>query len=1027
MGPGEGRALYRCGGPGLVRAVRHVEVAVPDWPDLTGSSSADVRAWCAWLREVWAVDAVAEAIEHASPDLAREVTAVCSAKAPSARRVRRATLSVGRYLVRMTGRATPFGLFAGVAPVSTSPRVSVRWGTDHRVIARASGPWLAGVIARLESCAQLVERLPLMANNLCRPRGERLVVPQLQAPGSQRTTVVSEVSVRNTVAVQLVMSVASGAPILYRELAEKVSAEFPDATPSAVNGLLLGLLQQRVLISGLHAPSTVTDALGHLIDQLDAVDAADIPQAAEEVRRLKEISHGLERHNRAASTMEARSARTALAERMTDLSGSRRSLAIDLRLDCDLALPRQIERVAEAAASALARLTTHPFGTEAWQRYHTRFFERYGVGALVPVLELVNPGVGLGFPDGYPGTPGEQRPPLSRRDERLAELAQTAALDGQREIVLDDASIAGIAGRDETRARLPADLEICFRVLASSDNDIDRGAFDLEVVTVSRGIDTMAGRFVDLLWPSGREPKRHASVGGALPVQMSFAPLSLRAVDVTRVPEQLPSVLSLGEHRQPGRADVRLEDLVVGCDDERLYLASLTHRQRVSLVLPHALDLRTATPPLARFLLEVGRAQNAVVTGFDWGAARSLPFLPRIRHRRAILSPARWTLDASELAEGGASWRDSFEGWRTRRRLPNLVALTDGDQRLRLDLGHEGHLQLLQAHQQRDGRVVLEEAFDTEAFGWFGGRPHEIVLPLSGSRPSPQRSRSPSIATCVSTREDGYLPGASRWLYIKLYGDPARQNEVIVERLPELWSKWEADPTWWFIRYRAPEPHLRLRVALPDARDFGTAARRVSTWAAFLRSEGLVNDLQFAVHRPERGRWGDGDMMRSAEAVFAADSRAVCVQLAEALPLHLQVLVAAQFVAIATAFHGSVQMGMRWLIEHAGADGAVSAPRDVLTEAVRLADPTDAWSALRAEPGGEAIVRAWTERDRALANYRPLVAEEPCISMDSVVSSLLHAHHMRAFGIEPDHESMCLRLARAAALRWRSHAPRSEQ
>ncbi|KAB2388680.1 lantibiotic dehydratase [Actinomadura montaniterrae] len=1027
MGSGDGRALYRCDGPGLVRAVRHVEVAVPDWPDLTGSSSAHVRDWCAWLREVWAVEAVAEAIEHASPDLAREVTAVRSAKAPSARRVRRATLSVGRYLVRMTGRATPFGLFAGVAPMSTGPRLSVRWGTGHRAIARASGPWLADVIARLESCAQLVERLPVMANNLCRQRGERLVVPQLRAPGDQRRAVLSEVSVRNTAAVQLVVSVASGAPVLYRELAEKVSAEYSDATPSAVDGLLLDLIQQRVLISGLHAPSTVMNALGHLVDQLDAVDAADLPQVADQVRRLKEISRELERHNRAASVEEARTGRTALAERMTTLSGSPRPLAVDLRLDCELALPPQIEREAEVAASALARLTAHPFGTEAWQRYHARFFERYGVGTLVPVLELVNPGVGLGFPDGYPGSPGEQRSPLSRRDERLTELAQTAALDGQREVVLDDASIAGIAGSDETRARWPADLEICFRILAASKNAIERGAFDLQVVTVSRGIDTMVGRFVDLIWPSGREPTRGETADEALPVQLSFAPLSLRAADVTRVPELLPSVLSLGEHRQPGRTDVRLEDLAVGCDDERLYLASLSRRRRVSLRLPHALDLRTATPPLARFLLEVGRAQNAVVTGFNWGSARSLPFLPQIRHRRAILSPARWTLDTSEFAEGDVPWRDSFEGWRTRRQLPKHVALADGDQRLWLDLDHEGHIQLLQAHQQRGGRTVLEEASGSEAFGWFGGRPHEIVLPLRRSGSAPRRSMSSGIAACVSTREDGYLPGASRWLYIKLYGDPSRQNEILAERLPELWSRWEEDPTWWFIRYRAPEPQLRLRVALPDARDFGTAARHVSNWAADLRKDGLVRDLQFAVHYPERGRWGDGDTMRSAEAVFAADSRAVCVQLREARQLHPQALVAAQFVAMAAAFHGSARLGMRWLIEYANAEEVVSAPRDVLTESVRLADPMDSWSALRAEPGGEAIVRAWAERDHALANYRSFVADEPSISMNSVASSLLHAHHMRAVGIGPDHESTCLRLARAAALRWQARAQRSER
>lgn len=39
---------------------------------------------------------------------------------------------------------------------------------------------------------------------------------------------------------------------------------------------------------------------------------------------------------------------------------------------------------------------------------------------------------------------------------------------------------------------------------------------------------------------------------------------------------------------------------------------------------------------------------------------------------------------------------------------------------------------------------------------------------------------------------------------------------------------------------------------------------------------------------------------------------------------------------------------------------------------------------------------------------------------DTVLDSLLHAHHIRAAGIDKPDERTCLRLARAAALTWQA-------
>jgi hypothetical protein len=235
MDPKTGRSLYGCADGALVRAAPYTGLALPGWPDLTGDTPAHVARWCEWLREVWAVEPVAEAVEHASPVLAREVAVVCAALDPGVRRTRRTVLSLLRYVLRMTGRATPFGLFAGVAAARFGPEPVVRWGTDHRAVARADASWITDVITRLESCPELLARLPLIATNVAFVRSGRLVAPfPLQPRAADRAAPV-EVSLRYTPAVRIAVE-AARSPIRCDELAGKLAAGFPTVPPRRSSG-----------------------------------------------------------------------------------------------------------------------------------------------------------------------------------------------------------------------------------------------------------------------------------------------------------------------------------------------------------------------------------------------------------------------------------------------------------------------------------------------------------------------------------------------------------------------------------------------------------------------------------------------------------------------------------------------------------------------------------------------------------------------------------------------------------------------
>lgn len=1024
-----GSPAYRSTGAALVRAAAHPDIDLPPWPDLTEPRDALVPSWVAWLRQVWTNETIVDAISHASPVLAAQVARLCAEEALTVRETRRVIQAVARYTQRLRGRPTPFGLLAGVAPAVFGSRSPSRWGTAHQAVARAGAAWLADVITHLERCPDLVARLQVVANNTMTVRDDRLVLPYQPHARTQGTTAV-EVSLRYTAPVRVAIT-AAHAPIRVEALSAQVCAAFPDAAPATVQGMLAELITRGALITSLRAPSTEPDALAYLLLQLDDVDAGGVAAVADLIRALRDIHTALRRHCTAHGA-DGREARVQVTSRMRALGISvHEPLAVDLRLDASVTLPDEVAREVERGALALTRLSAHPYGTAAWRAYHQRFYERYGIGSLVPVRDVVDPDSGIGFPDGYPGTRADEpRSPLSRRDELLLVLAQLAALDDADEVLLDEELIARLE-LGPPRLRLPPHLEASVRVHAADEAALTRGGFTVEVTSVSRGAGGLTGRFLSVLRPvdaaklaAGLTDLPTAD-NDTVPAQMSFPPLDPATAHVTRAMQILPTVISLAEHRRPNRAVLTVDDLAVGCDGRRLYLAAPDHGHRIEAVGMHALNLRTHTPPLARFLIELGRAQCAQVTAFDWGAAAraKLPILPRIRYGRAILAPATWRLEATELPDRRQpwyAWDDALDQWRARRRLPRVVQLVEADRRLPLDLDESAHRVLLRTHLLTAPRAVLVEAPSPQDLGWCRGRPHEVILTLHATERPPWPPLPTPTPARVIGRDQCLSPAASALLLAKLYGDIRRQDLLLAEHLPRLLNEWEVPPDWWFLRFRDPDQHLRLRIALPDPSAFGPAAERVSAWADDLRRRGLLREIQYATSYPETGRWGSGAAMQAAEAVFIADSHAVLTQLRQPVRPSRQALVAAQIAAIAVAYTGNVDAGMRWLIDYVPPTAPHPVERPLFHEAVRLAHPGDDWAALRAVPGGTAIVDAWKNRDIALAVYRTHLPgpHTDGINSDDVLGSLMHAHHIRAVGIDFDDEDRCRHLARAAALAY---------
>ncbi|MGW5578894.1 lantibiotic dehydratase [Micromonospora chokoriensis] len=915
--------MFQATGAALIRAASYPsDLTLPRWPDV---SAEQPDQWQEWLQQVWALPAFVAAVTHAAPQLAEQIDRVLGGEVVTGARLRRTVEATVRYLLRWTTRATPFGRFAGVAPVQLGRRAKVRWGAAHWGVTNPDGQFIAEHAAQAERDLNMLRSLKVVTNPIGYRRGGSWVVPCGHADGDR----IYDVEIDLTGPIRRATQLAR-APIPFADLTvqmvERTATELPGGTAGAER-LLAAFVTAGVLVSEIRPPVTTADPVAHLSHHIDLPDPGDRVQ-------------------------------------------------VDLRIDCSVTLPPAVVREACEAATVLVSVAPRLPG---WATYHSAFIERWGPGAAVPLHDVLRV---LGFPAGYRGSLRRDPPTLTARDILLAELAQEAALQGCAEVVLDAGVVDRLRG-DDDRPPVPH-TELQFILAAEALWDLDRGDFTLTVVSGARHAGTAAARFLHLLTPSELAlfSDVYAHLPRALPdadaVQISGPPLGSRLAALARAPELLP-VLPVGDFHPDPRWT--LADLCVTGDGQRLWLVSRTTGRPVEPMLLNSLLLPTLQQPIIRFLTEIPIAWTAPCVPFDWGRCWNLPFLPRVRKGRSILHPARWVTTAAALpgrAEPWQRWQSAWQRHREQQRLPADVLIGNDDARLRLNLDDSAHLALLRRHLDRHKTATLTEA--PGPAGWINGRPAELLLTLT--RTPPLHDPPPRIARPACTVQ--HRPGQSLWLDVRVTG----QAEYI---LADLSDDPDAFPAgWWFLRYPEPEPHLRLRIPLGDADQFAAVARAVAAWAERLDGQGLLTDYSLATYRPET-RHGSGSTLAAAEAVFAADSRAVLANLTG----DRQATTAANMITIAHGFTGD---GPRWIAEHVPHRSGPRLEPNQLHHACRPQRDDDLTAALTT----------------ALTAYRALV-ERDGLDPDQVLADLLHLHHARMIGVDLASEKQCLRLARAVA------------
>ncbi|MFI6845071.1 lantibiotic dehydratase [Kitasatospora sp. NBC_00085] len=1003
------------------------------------SDAADVRAY---VSGIVADPRVRGAVAAASASLAAAADRTAAGQDIDEARLRRVAGSLSRYLIRMSTRPTPFGLMAGVALARFDDEPTAHLGRRHRKAVRPDTAWLVPVLARWERRPDVWRHLRLTVNDLCFVRGDRLVLPYVPDVTGARapTEGVTELTLRHTPAVAAALRHAEH-PVPGSALAAHLADAFPQAPRSAVDGLIGQLVAHDILLTDLRPPDSDPDPLTHVITRLQAVPGfAELPA-------LAAVRDALRAYGAAAPGEDADALRSAV-DRMRTLQAADRPVHVDLAVDARVRLPTEVAREAERAADLLWRLAPGTGEPAHLRQYHAEFLERYGVGRLVPLKELLDPDVGLGAPAGYrhPRSGRVVHPEPAdagrRRDRVLAALVARAGREGAPELVLDDAAVERMRPSSD-KPPLPS-MELCGRIVADSTSALAAGEFTLWLseTSGSRLAGAMSGRFAHLLGPDAARLRAARAAGPDAPLtaQLSLQGAWLRAGNLTQVPAWLDHRIVVGGFAD--RGDPRVigtADLAVCAWPDRLGLVSVALGREITPATFHMLNMRAHAPNLARFLQDVALSGYRSWEPWGWGRLDVLPALPRVRHGRTVLAPARWRTDEpffDDARLGDARWRQALDAWRHQWNVPDHVLLADGDRYLQLDLSSAAHARILRQERGRSEAVLSEVPGGTAATGWLAGdegaHSHEVVFPLAVRTPRAGTTDAPAGVAARrlprTPRGASFAPRppGSGWLYAKVYSTEQRQDEILTRHLPRLLEGLGPRvKRWFFVRYRDPAPHLRLRLYAGEPEQAGQLLPALGVWAEELRTAGLSGRMTLDTYDPEVERYGGPEAVALAEEVFQADSESVLAQLrarqerpVDVDPLLLTALNYLDILChVNAAAHGGD--GPAWLLETRPTHADRAVFRSHRQAAVGLADLDGRWEALAALPGGRAVVDSWARRAGALTRYgghlgRPTADFAFPPPTEMILSSVLHMHHNRLVGIDREAEQRSHAVARGA-------------
>ncbi|MFD1887073.1 lantibiotic dehydratase [Paenibacillus wenxiniae] len=935
-----------------------------------------------------------------------------------------------KYAGRRAHRTTPFGLFTAVGVGQFAEHH--QWTYDQRQIrktARVDLEWLFLLIKRLEQECSV--HLHFKLNPACYIKGDRAYL--LYSLDGQS----EDVQIRATPAFQILYE-HSRMAISFPALVHTLLRYYPDTPAERIQHYVQQMVDQEFLISNLRPPLNVSDQFTFVIEQMEICQLD-----TELIAQLGQIQRLICNYN-ATKPGEGEAAYLQLIDAMQSVQSSASPLQIDTGMDHDessdseLSLDSDIAGQMAHLASMLSAVAIPLEQRQGyWEQYKNKFIEKYGVDREVPLLEMLDTATGIGAPYSYthPANdyfeqtqPGEYVTP-ALKSQLL--LDYTEAVQTGTPIQWTRQHFAHMIDAEPDYREIPVSLELNFLLRMREGQPL----LYLGPNIGSRQAGKTFGRFAHLspgmhtvLEHIHSHEQRIRSQQDEQMCELSFIPHQIRSGNVTRNASGRTKEMALFTNSSRHTEDqVSIEDIGIGIHGNRFYAR---HRQSGELLVFGANNMLNPlmTANAIRFLQEMEEHRRRNWSYFPWtDVYKAFKYIPEIRYEGIVLSGEQWQINLHDLYDHDkpdeSDFTERFQTFRLRYRLPARFYIANSDHRLMVDTEDERSMCMLFAELRKAGQqniqlVALEEGepaiYDMDGRGYVA----EVVVPLVRIAAEQPQSIPPKLCSMELEQQRLKMP-LDDWLYIKLYGKQAREEELIAFELLDFCRELSANlpVQHFFMRYMDPKPHIRLRFA-SDPATLLSMLPDVLDWLKGLKQQGLIADYVIASYDRELERYGGVHAIGAVERLFSADSYVVESilrgQRLQQLTLELDTVAIVSIIRLLQ----QLQLNPSQQLDILSRQGISNREyrqefKQQAAYYTRLCDPADHWQQLGAEEGGgKELLDLLALRDAHAHEYATyLHGELPLTAHPAdMIGSVLHLHCNRLLGTDREKERKVLAL-----------------
>jgi|GEM_PF-5922116 len=805
------------------------------------------------------------------------------------------------YLIRMSTRATPHGLFSGIREgfflakeQNNSCHSSLKMrGNDAKKYARVNISWILELAQKLQQSDLLDSTIKIRTNPLLRFVDGKIIniYPSedidVSSKGKSilRNVVIDKImsSCADFVGIDDVISIVSKALSLYDS--------------SLITSYLKKMIKKELLITDLIPPTTCLDPLSYISEKLIMSKSHASLHIVNEIRTISEM---IKNYN--DSQLGDNNDLSAISEKMSRLAECTAYLHVDLKFKNEEYLDKRLETDILKTYEIIQLFMEQKCGFDAMKDYAEKFIERYGVDVEVPVMDLLyetgelGPPISYHSPDSIYHTSIVNKKKNTPNSDILSYLYWEAISSGKEEIILDDAIIEEAKTRIQTKKNeYNSSCDLIVNLVKNTGDNKDHDYWiNVKKDLGEYGAGRTSGRFCYMLSEKATEHINTINDYEQLHYkdEVIYAELTCynqekNINNLTKAPNIREFEIPFNSISSEDKHTIELNDLYVGYSNNSFYLKSKKLNKQVIPTSLNRINPSYKFPNLYRFLLEIGVDNQVLLNPLHVESGQFIQFSPRVRYNNIILSKKRWYINNLILQISGnyveGDFYESLTNWKNKNNVPELVELVEGYEGLIYNLSNRLHVSLIEQKLKKlreNQRIVFSELDYGRSFSSNNcDFAKEYVFSII-NRSDRGSVIKPSV-TPFYVGQRMYLPG-EEWVYFKIYMNIEQMDYFITKHLNIFINEEKYNHikySFFYIRYADPVPHIRLRINTTNDLIMCILSSTFE-WLQMLKKRKAIFSYAIFPFEPEYERYGGEEIFPELVNWFDKDSQ-TCMELLE--------------------------------------------------------------------------------------------------------------------------------------------------